>query len=506
MSDSAEHTTTGVVVVGAGPVGLWLAAELRLAGVGVVVLEKRPERSPHSRALTLHARTLEVFALRGIVDRWLAEGIQVPSTHYAMLATRLDLSGLDCDYPFALSIPQKRTEELIEEHASSLGLDLRRGVEVLTVGHATDGAAHVRARDCSTGEEMTYDARYVVGCDGRRSTVRQSIGVGYTGTDDTLTCILGDVRVQDATMAKALSMSTERGSVYAVRINRDYSRVIGIEHETMHTARNKHATFDELRATIERVAGTDYGMFDPAWVTRVGSATFQADAYRRGRIFIAGDAAHVHFPMGGQGMNLGIQDAMNLGWKLAAVLRGDANDDLLTTYHAERAPVGAMVIEDTLSQTGLVAIPGREGVALRNTMDTALATNPRLNSDLGTFASGINVAYAADNSHPLAGHRVPNLPLTDGSTVFQMLHDGRPLLIGISPQDVSALIGAVSDRVHITPAMLAPPDGDWAGVHSAIIRPDGYLAWAPLPQGEQEGAESASKALLKLLPGLIAQL
>jgi 2-polyprenyl-6-methoxyphenol hydroxylase-like FAD-dependent oxidoreductase len=501
-------TETDVIVVGAGPVGLWLAAELRLGGVNVVVLEKRDRRSPHSRAFTLHARTLEVFASRGLADGWLAEGQRIPTTHYAMLSSRLDLSGLDSDFPFVLFIPQVRTEELLEDHATAVGAQILRGLEVTEVT-AADSGVRVIARGADGPRE--FRAPYLAGCDGRRSMVRDAAGIGYEGTEDTITCVIGDVHVADGDVPPAMTLHSEAGSFYGVRLDATRHRLIGIEHATMTTAREVPLGFDEYRATIARLAGRDFGMHDPTWLTRVGSSTFQADRYRSGRIVLAGDAAHVHFPMGGQGLNLGLQDAMNLGWKLAAVTRSAAPAELLDSYAAERAPAGHAVIEDTLAQTAVVAAQGREGQALRAMLTGALATSHELNRQLATAASGVDVSYPPRaGGHPLTGRRVPNLRLTDGSDVFGRLAAGRFVLIGVSPAELAGHAGP-----DVQSSVLATADGftgaptPWDTLGAVLIRPDGHLAWAADRSadigdhtvGQGARAAGAAAALRRWLPG-----
>jgi 2-polyprenyl-6-methoxyphenol hydroxylase-like FAD-dependent oxidoreductase len=471
-----------VVVVGGGPVGLWLAAELRIGGAEVLVLEKRIERSTHSRALTLHARTLEVFAMRGAVPPWLDEGIQIPTTHYAMLSSRLDLTALDTEYPFALFMPQVRTEELLEAHARSVGVQIVRGAAVTEVEDRGDS---VLLRVAGPDQLAEVTAAFVVGCDGRRSVVRAASGIGYTGTEDALTSVLGDVILDEPDVPRAITMHTDTGSFYAVKIDAERHRLIGIEHASLKIPATTAIEFDEFRETIRHLVGTDFGMRDPSWVTRVGSATYQADEYRKGQLFLAGDAAHVHFPMGGQGLNLGVQDAMNLGWKLAAVVTGKADPSLLDSYQNERLPVGTLVIDDTLAQTGLVAMAGREGRAMREMMTAALIAHPALNAQFALAVSGLGVRYrAAETDHPLVGSRVPNLPLDDGRSVFSLLADGRFQLIG-APTDaahragVLASAGAdlVPDRVSVTTASLAG-HGAWDGIDTALVRPDGHLLWA----------------------------
>jgi 2-polyprenyl-6-methoxyphenol hydroxylase-like FAD-dependent oxidoreductase len=466
--------TPDVVVVGAGPVGLWLASELQLGGARVLVVEKRLERSVNSRAMTLHARTLETFAMRGMVGPWLAEGIQIPTTHYAMLSSRLDLTHLDTDFPFALFIPQVRTEELLEAHAREIGVTIIRGVQATAVDDQGD-----RVRIAVTGLDVATEltASYVVGCDGRRSAVRAASGISYTGTEDWLTSVLGDVILDQPEMPPAITMHTETGSFYAVKIDAVRHRLIGIEHASLKVPVTTPLEFDEFRDIIRHLVGTDFAMRDPSWVTRVGSATYQADEYRKGRVFLAGDAGHVHFPMGGQGLNLGVQDAMNLGWKLAAVVTGKADETILDSYQAERLPVGSLIIDDTLAQTGLVAMPGREGRAMRDMMTKAIGSNPGLNGQLALAVSGLGVDYGRpESSHPMVGRRVPNRPLSDGRSVFDLLHDGRFQLVGARPDDVDPDL--LPDPALLTVTAATVSAGAPWDLSAALIRPDGHLAWA----------------------------
>ncbi len=310
--------------------------------------------------------------------------------------------------------------------------------------------------------------------------MREASGIGYTGSEDTITCAIGDVCVDDPDVPPAVTMHSAGGSFYGVRIDAGRYRLIGIDHASMFTPRQVPLEFTEFRAIIQRLTGRDFGMRDPSWLTRAGSSTFQADEYRRGRVLLAGDAAHVHFPMGGQGLNLGLQDAMNLGWKLAAVLRSAAPATLLDSYEQERAPVGRAVIDDTLAQTALVAATGREGQALRAMLTAALASARELNSRLAVTASGVDVAYpAAGNSHPLAGRRVPNLALAAGSDVFGLLQAGRFCVTGIAPEAVAAAFGAAAAaELTVTGSGFAAAPPRWDEVAATVIRPDGHLAWA----------------------------
>jgi 2-polyprenyl-6-methoxyphenol hydroxylase-like FAD-dependent oxidoreductase len=376
-----------------------------------------------------------------------------------------------------LFMPQVRTEELLEEHARAVGVPVLRGVEVTSVTVQPDG---VRVGARGTGGPREFRASWLAGCDGRRSIVRDAAGIGYHGTEDTITCVIGDVHVADDDVPPAMTLPSEGGSFYGVRLDETHHRLIGIEHATMTTPRDAPLEFEEYRATIERLAGRDFGMYDPDMLTRVGSSTFQADRYREGRIVLAGDAAHVHFPMGGQGLNLGLQDAMNLGWKLAAVARSTAPPELLDSYGGERAPVGRAVIEDTLAQTAIVAAQGREGQALRGMLTSALTASHELNARLAVAASGVDVAYPAGaGDHPLTGRRVPNLKVEDGSDLFGRLAAGRFVLVGVSPDDLAAhLEPGLRPAVTATAAGFAAGRAPWDRLSAALVRPDGHLAWA----------------------------
>jgi 2-polyprenyl-6-methoxyphenol hydroxylase-like FAD-dependent oxidoreductase len=396
-----------VVIVGAGPTGLWLAAELRLGGASVTVLEARQERDPNSKALTIHPRTVEIFDCRGVAEPFLAEALRIPNGHFGGLPDRMDFSALDTPYPFTLALLQARTEELLEARAEALGATVRRGSEVVGL----TGAA-VELADGSV-----VAARYIVGCDGVRSTVRTAAGIGFPGTDATTWGWLGDV-VLDAPPARGFaSITGVDGGLMIVPLPTGIHRIVGGDPGTDHPEWPGDLTFDELRATVRRIAGTDFGMRSPVWLSRFGNATRQAASYRKGNVLLAGDAAHMHFPTGGVGMNVGIQDAHNLGWKLAAVVTGRADETLLDTYHEERHPVGADLLEHTRAQTALITAYSPEGQALRAVLSGLIAAAPDLSRELAERLSGLSVAYAT-------GRRVPNLEFPDGSTLFERLRAG----------------------------------------------------------------------------------
>jgi 2-polyprenyl-6-methoxyphenol hydroxylase-like FAD-dependent oxidoreductase len=354
-----------VIVVGGGPVGMWLAAELRRGGVWPVVLEKRAERPPHSKAMTIYPRTLEQFAMRGIAGRWVDEGTPIPSSHFALLTNRLDFSFLDTRFPYTLFLPQRRTEELLAAHLAELGVPILREHTVTGLRQDADGVW--LDVDTPSGRQR-FRAGYVVGCDGAGSVVREAAGIEFAGEPPTWTTILGDTELAAPPRGKALTLNRPGGSIYMVDLGDGRWRLATVDHATLSDPPGKPVTIDDLRESALRLAGTDFGMRETAatWLSRVGNEARQAAAYRNGRVLLAGDAAHIHYPAGGQGLNLGLQDAANLGWKLAATVRGWAPDGLLDSYHTERSGVALEVIDDSLAQCALFANPSREGIALRD--------------------------------------------------------------------------------------------------------------------------------------------
>lgn len=474
-----------VIVVGAGPVGMWLAAELHRGGARTVVLERRAERPPHSKALTIYPRTLEQFAMRGIAGRWTREGRPVPSSHFAILTNRLDFSFLDTRFPYTLFLPQRRTEELLAEHLAELGVAVLREHAVTGLRQDDDG---VDVDVVTPAGTTSLRAGYVAGCDGGNSVVRACAGIGWTGEPSTWTAILGDTRMTDPPPGGALTLNQPGGSIYMVALGDGRWRLATIDHAIIGDPVGKPVTFGDLRASALRLAGTDFGMREAAdtWLSRVGDETRHAPAYRAGRVLLAGDAAHIHFPAGGQGLNLGLQDATNLGWKLAATVRGWAPDGLLDTYHAERSPVGREVIADSRAQCALFANPTPAGIALRDRFNELLGAHESLRRDLALRLSGLAVGYGTPEPGPASavGARVPDLELrgAPAPSVHGLLRPARFVLLSLSPADgpwlSPDLLAGYRGRLDVVAAELADERPDWADVRALLIRPDGHLAWA----------------------------
>jgi 3-(3-hydroxy-phenyl)propionate hydroxylase len=472
---------TDVVIAGAGPTGLMLACELRLAGADVTLVERLAERTGESRAGGMHSRTLEVLDQRGILDRFLAAGELQGVGHFSGL--RLEFDESESRHPYPLMILQYTIERLLEEWAAELGVRVRWSSEVtgisqddagVTVELSTAGTAPARLR-----------ARYLVGCDGGRSTVRKLAGIGFPGTPATMTSLIGDVELPDLPEDYIWGRRCPGGDYSVIAFEPGWYRVITTEHGQV-AGRDEPTTFEQLRDSLIRIAGTDYGMHSPRWVSRFSDAARQADRYRQGRVLLAGDAAHIHFPAGGQGLNMGVQDAVNLGWKLASVVRGRAPASLLDSYHAERHPVGERVLHNTRAQAAL-ARPGAHTDALRDVF-SALIVFDDVNQYLRGMLTALDIRYPADGDHLLTGRRVPDADLktTDGATrVHALLHAARPVLLDLRGNaDVAATAQGWADRVDLVEARgeddhwTVPAVGPIPAPAALLIRPDGHVAWA----------------------------
>ena len=470
-----------VLVVGAGPVGLWVACELALAKVNVAVLERRAEPVTQSRALAIQGRTLEVFALRGLADRFLSRGRPIPKGHFGGLGTALDFSVFDTRFPFTLLLPQATTEALIEERALELGVEIRRGHFVEAAKPCPDGVV----LEGQNGEaSFRFSARYVVGADGARSMVRRAAGIDFAGHPAQHAFMLAEVVLDAPPVQPLVTMVNEAGALIVV------PRGDGVHHRVVvdapvAVAPSEPVSLFELAATAARIAGTDFRPRDPIWLTRFTDETRLAQHYRKGRIILAGDAAHIHAPMGGQGLNVGIQDAMNLGWKLASVLCGNASEALLDTYERERWPVGEVLRRNTLAQVALFCKFDPSALALRGTFEDFLRVH-EVNRQLAAEGSGFGVAYPEplflpdpgwEHRNGVSGQRLPDvdLVLKDGSrtALYRFLEDGRWVrLQGATDKET------LSNADWITSVNLAPEgnDGLLANFASVLVRPDGYLA------------------------------
>lgn len=475
-----------VAVVGGGPTGLWLACELALAGVRVELFERRVEAVRESRALTLHPRSLEVLALRGLEDRFLKRGRPLPTGHFAMLDTRLDFSVLDTRFPYTLFLPQAVTEALLEERARELGVAVRRGHVVEALRQDDEG---VDVEGSTNEGTFRIRARFVVGADGARSAVRRLSGIPFPGTDVTCTAMLGDVTLGAPPAQPALGIANERGGVMVVPMAPGVHRIVVTDPLREKAPVREPVTLEELRESTLRIAGSDFGMREPRWLSRFGNETRLAERYREGRVLLAGDAAHIHFPAGGQGLNVGLQDAMNLGWKLAAVVKDGAPEALLDSYSRERRPVGEALIHNTLAQTALMGAT-RETLALRELL-SGLLREPRLNRQLADNIGALDVGYAPldvpapRTPSPLlpewCGRRLSDVEFGADTRLYAALHPGRWLLLGLGEDDSRPLPRwepGWPSQVTTLRARGRVGRGDLEGVGGMLVRPDGHVGWA----------------------------
>jgi 2-polyprenyl-6-methoxyphenol hydroxylase-like FAD-dependent oxidoreductase len=461
-----------VVIAGGGPTGLMLSGELALAGIDVVIVERRTSQDlDGSRAGGLHSRTIEVLDQRGIADRFLAEGQVHPFVGYA--GTFLDISDFPTRHNYILALWQSRIEPILAGWVEELGVSIFRGREVVGFAQDDTGVAIELSGD------TTLRGEYLVGCDGGRSLVRKTAGIDFPGWDPTASYMIAQVEMDEE---PEIGMRPEGGGIGPVN-REEGGGPYGVVLLEKHIEHNSEPTLQDLREALIAAYGTDYGAHDPIWISRFTDMTRQAESYRRGRVLLAGDAAHVHGPQGGQGLNTGVQDAVNLGWKLAQVVNKTSPESLLDTYHAERHPVGARVLQNTMAQVALARIDERSK-ALRDTMMEQLSMDEPRKSVAGMI-SGLDIHYDLGEGSPLLGRRMPDLDLhtADGPTrVFALLHDARPVLLNLGEPggfDLSPwanrvrLVDARHDGVWELPVL-----GEVASTSAVLIRPDGYVAWA----------------------------
>ncbi|MGI5341557.1 FAD-dependent monooxygenase [Streptomyces sp. CA-181903] len=467
-----------VIVVGAGPTGLFLAAELRLGGVDVLVLDRLDRPTGQSRGLGFTARATELFDQRGLLSRF---GAVETDTRGHFGGIPLDYGVLDGGHFGARGIPQARTEAVLADRAAELGAEIRRGWTAVGLVNGPDGA-EVEAETPAGRRRLR--CRFLVGCDGGHSFVRGAAGIAFPGSAATREMFLADVAGADGggIRPRPIGERLPGGMVMSAPLADGVDRVIVCERGTPPRRGDRPVTFGEVASAWRRLTGEDIGGRTAHWVSSFGDATHQAAAYRKDSVLLAGDAAHTHLPAGGQGLSVGVQDAANLGWKLAATLHGWAPPGLLDTYHAERHPVGARLLANTRAQ-GLLYLGGEEVLPLRAVF-AELMELPDAGRHLAGRVSGLDIRYeTGPGGHPLLGRRLPPADLTgeDGpTTTFEQLHAGRGVLLDLAADpDVRRAARPWADRVRVvTAAPREAPGGPLDGTAALLVRPDGYVAWA----------------------------
>lgn len=476
-------TNHAVVIAGGGPTGLMLAAELALARVDVAIVERRVSQDlAGSRAGGLHSRTIEVLDQRGIADRFLAQGQVAQVAGFAMIP--LDISDFPTRHNYGLALWQSHIERILAAWVDELAVPIHRGLEV--TGFNQDGTGV----DVELGGGRLLRAQYLVGCDGGRSLVRKHAGIEFAGWDPSVSYLIAEVAMADE---PAWGIRHGEKGINALGKLDDGKRVRVVLIEP-HVGQGDEPTLDDLREALVAVYGTDYGVHDVTWLSRFTDAARQAACYRDRRVLLAGDAAHVHSPAGGQGLNLGVQDAVNLGWKLAQVVHGTAPESLLDTYHAERHPIGARVLESTMAATALGRGDERTK-ALRATMAELLKLDEPRKRYAGMM-SGLDVRYDLGTGHPLLGRRMPDLDVSTESgarRVFSLLHEARPVLLDLG-EPGGLDIAAWADRVERVEGRYSgtwelPVIGTIVAPTAVLIRPDGYVAW--VGEGSDVGLRDA---------------
>ena len=464
-------TEHAVVIAGGGPTGLMLAGELALAGVDVAIVERRANQDLTGlRAGGLHSRTIEILDQRGIADRFLSQGQVAQVAGFAWIP--LDISDFPTRHSYGLGLWQNHIERILAGWVRELGVPIYYGSEVTSFAQDDAGV------DVELADGGSLRADYLVGCDGGRSLIRKASGIQFPGWDPTTSNLIAEVEMveepewglrRDALGVHGLSRLEDGGP----------ARVMVTER---HIGPTGEPTLRDLSEALIAVYGTDYGIHSPTWISRFTDMARQAASYRKGRVLLAGDAAHVHYPVGGQGLNIGVQDAVNLGWKLAQVVKQTSPESLLDTYHAERHPVAARVLRNTMAQVTLLRTDDRTN-ALRDTVSELLSMDePR--KRFAAMMSGLDIHYDLGEGHPLLGRRVPDLDLVTGNgplRVFTLLHDARPVLLNLG-EPGGFDITPWADRVQLIDAKYVgtwelPAIGAVTTPTAVLIRPDGYAAW-----------------------------
>ncbi|EME52453.1 rifampin monooxygenase [Amycolatopsis decaplanina] len=461
-----------VIIAGGGPTGMMLGAELRLHGVHVVVLEKDLEQTKVVRSMGLHARSIEVMDQRGLLERFLEHGTKYP-VGGSFAGIPKSAPPLDSAHAYILGIPQTVTDRLLIDHAAEAGVEIRRGCELVGLSQDEDGV------DVELADGTRLRSRYLVGCDGGRSTVRKLLGIDFPGEPATAETLLGEMELTEDWETVLAVMTEVRKTQLRFGLSPIGDGVyrVGVPAEGLAEDPRIPPTFEEVKRQLKAVAGSDFGVHSPRWLSRFGDATRLAERYRAGRAFLAGDAAHIHPPVGGQGLNLGVQDAFNLGWKLAAAVNGWAPKDLLDTYHIERHPVAAAVLDNTRAQMQLMSLdPGSQAV---RRLLAELMEFEDVSRFLTEKITATAIRYDFGEGHELLGRRMRDVELEQGH-LYGLTRGGRGLLLD---QTGALSVRDWSDRVdHVVDV------SEELEVPAVLLRPDGHVAWAGEDQEELLGA------------------
>ena len=478
-------TGHAVVIAGGGPTGLMLAGELALARVDVAIVERRENQDlAGARAGGLHARTMEVFDQRGIADRFLSQGQVGQFAGFSFIP--LDISDFPTRHNYVLALSQKHIERILADWVSELPAKFYRGREV--TGFAQDDTGV----DVGLSDGRSLRAKYLAGCDGGRSLIRKKAGIGFPGWDASVSYLIAE-----AETAEEPAWGVRRGErgVNALRKLGDGDRVGAVLVEP-HLGKSDEPTLEDLREALIAVYGTDFGVRNPTWLSRFTDMSRQAASYRERRVLLAGDAAHVHSPAGGQGLNIGVQDAVNLGWKLALVAKGTSPESLLDSYHAERHPIGARLLRLTMALTALGRGDDRTEALRENVSELLQMDEPR--KRFAAMMSGLDIQYDLGEGHPLLGRRMPDLDLVTPNgpvRVFTLLHPARPVVLNLDEPGCFD-ITPWADRVQLVDAKYVGPwelpvIGVVTAPRAVLIRPDGYVAW--VADQNQQGLAEALK-------------
>ncbi|PEF61819.1 FAD-dependent oxidoreductase [Bacillus cereus] len=482
-----------VAIIGGGPVGLMAACELAIQGVKVILLEKREDLIRNSRALTLHPRSLEIFAMRGIVERFLTKGKPLETAHYAGLETRLKFSKLETDFPYTLFIPQSMTEKILREHALALGVEIRNGHSLIQLKQHKD-SVWISVKNMEDIYHLVVN--YVIGADGARSSVRQFSQIPFNGTETNVTAILGDVRLDTNSFPSFFSTTTEKGSIMGGPVTPGVVRIAVIDLNHQYISKKVPVTEKELQDGVYRITGKKIQIKESLWLSRFGNATKLAGMYQNARVFLAGDAAHIHFPAGGQGLNVGLQDAFNLGWKLGLSIKQNKHGALLESYHFERYEVGKQFVKETLAQEQIMMNFSPSGLALRDVL-SRLLTYSEVNQDLAEKVSGIGVMYPLASKmevHPWIGKRCPNFPIylhnQQKKKLYTLMHDGHFIVI-LPPSQAHLLENiTVPSYVKLIIGQVEHPAFEEQQIIS--IRPGSYILGCIKPERASESSRRYS--------------